>query len=91
MHEEDGTVALPVKTLLEDLPRKDPFSCISARSCEILQDIVRSCGVLQESCRNLQDSCKILHAYRNARIKDLSFEDLARAFYWADFAQNALD
>ena len=39
--------------LLQDLTRKGPFSCISTRPCKILQDPVGSCGILQESCRNL--------------------------------------
>ena len=40
----------PVKTLLQGLPRKGPFSSTPARSCKILQDPVRSWGILQESC-----------------------------------------
>ena len=42
-----------VKTLLQDLPRKGLFTCIPARSCKMLLDLVESCGILQESCRNL--------------------------------------
>ena len=44
------------KNALARIARKDPFSCILARSCEIL------CGMLQESYRAtrfLQDSCNI--------------------------------
>ena len=71
-------VQFPVKALLQDLPRKVLFSCISARSCEILQDPVKSCGVLQESCAIfLQDSCRVL---QGCKKKDLFFEDFARAF-----------
>ena len=29
------------------------FSCTPARSCKILRDLVGSCGILQESCKNL--------------------------------------
>ena len=48
---------LPVKTLLYDLTKKVLYSCIPARSCEILWDFT---GVLQESCTGfLQDSRKI--------------------------------
>ena len=50
--------------LLQDLTRKGPFSCISVRSCKILQDPAGSCGILQESCRNLAhrnfESCIII-------------------------------
>ena len=72
----------PLKMLLQDLPRKGPFSCIPARSCEILWDFAR---ILQESysmipARFLQNPTR---SNRNARKKDLSLEDLARAFYWA--------
>ena len=71
-----------------------------ARSCKKksfflahLQDLARSCGILQESCRNfVQDSCKIpctgsrkipqdlARFCRGARKKDLFLQDLARAF-----------
>ena len=48
----------PVKTLLQDLPRKGPLSCTPARSCEILQDPVRSFGISQESSSNLVQPSK---------------------------------
>ena len=42
--------------LLQIFQEKVLFSCIPARS----QDLAGSCGILQESCRNIvQDSCKI--------------------------------
>ena len=48
---------VPVKTLFA---RKDPFSCTPTSSCKILWDLVGSCEILQESCRNfVQESCKI--------------------------------
>ena len=50
----------PVKMLLQDLTRKDPFSCIPARSCKILQDLAGSCEIMQESCTNLEEIlCKV--------------------------------
>ena len=72
----------PVKTLLQDLPRKGPFSSTPARSCEILQDPVRSCRILQESCRNLaQDSCKIPTKSRKILL-DLAGVQEKRTFSW---------
>ena len=52
-------------------------------SLAFLQDLVRPCGTLQESCRNLvfckilAQSHKILQEYKE---KDLFLEDLARTF-----------
>ena len=65
----------PVKKLLQDLPRKDPFflhSCkILAISHKISQDLARSCKILQE--------CK---------KKDLFLEFLARMFLLGRLSYN---
>ena len=54
LREFGGLQHIPVKTLLQDLARKDPFSCTPARSCRILQDPAGSCGILRDfACRNL--------------------------------------
>ena len=61
----------PVKTLLQNLTRKGPFSCIPARSHKIPQDIATFCRNLAEIlCKipakshkipqDLAGSCKIL-------------------------------
>ena len=80
----------PSKNTLAKSYKKVLFSCIPARSCKILQDLVGSCGILQESCRNfVQDSCKshkilqdLARSCRDARKKDFSCKILQEHFYW---------
>ena len=47
-------VQFPVKTLLQDLPRKGPFFL---HLCKIMRDLARSCEILWDFARTL---CKIL-------------------------------
>ena len=44
---------------MQDLPRKDPFSCIPARFWKILWDLGDFAGILQQvSCKIPQDPAK---------------------------------
>ena len=67
---------IPIKMLLQDLPRKGPFFLHSHKTLRDLAEI------LQESCNKIRG--RVLQhpgrSYRNARKKDLFLEDLARVF-----------
>ena len=69
----------PVKMLLHDLPRKGPFSCIPARSCEILQDLARFCGNAREKNPFLKD---LARAFLLGNIKAILASHKAIAWLW---------
>ena len=83
-----GGVLDPVKTLLQDLPRKGPFLAFLqdlARSCEILWDLARCCrnllGILCKiPARFLQNPTRSRKVLQECQKKELFLEDLARAF-----------
>ena len=64
----------PSKTLLKDLTRKGPFSCMPARSCKILQDLAGFCrNLAQNSCKIVQD---LARSCRQARKRTFSCKSI---------------